>query len=131
DWSSDVCSSYLFFVILFFKILLAIGCACSSEDQSIFNNLSYIFNFNQKRKNDSIGKINTVAPPTSTLTGLGIYESAFPPIGEIGATICSRCEQLSFIIDKASSTCSSSQPIINVVFPSFKNPPVVASFVVW
>src|SRR5699024_393946 len=65
------------------------------------------------------------------LTGLGIYESAFPPIGEIGATICSRCEQLSFIIDKASSTCSSSQPIINVVFPSFKNPPVVASFVVW
>src|SRR5699024_1808124 len=80
---------------------------------------------------DSIGKINTVAPPTSTLTGLGIYESALPPIGEIGATICSRWEQLSSIIRSDSSTCSSSHPIINVVFPSFRKPPVVANLVVW
>src|SRR5699024_9000418 len=58
-----------------------------------------------------------------------MYESAFPPIGEIGATICSRCEQLSRMISNASSTCSSSQPIINVVLPSFKTPPDVANFV--
>src|SRR5699024_12221935 len=55
------------------------------------------------RKNDSIGKMNTVAPPTSTFTGFGIYESAFPPIGEIGATICSRCEQFSLITLSAKS----------------------------
>src|SRR5699024_11879459 len=60
-----------------------------------------------------------------------MYESAFPRIGEIGATICSLCEQFSLIILSASSICSSSQPIISVVFPSFKNPPVVANLVVW
>jgi hypothetical protein len=77
----------------------------------------------------SIGRTNTVAPPTSTSTGYGTYESAFPPIGETGATNCSLDLQLSLIIWRARSTRISSVPIIKVVLPDFRNPPVLASLV--
>src|SRR5690606_38547060 len=68
-------------------------------------------------------------PPTSTSTGYGIYESAFPPIGETGATICSRERQFSRIKSINLGTRPSSTPIKKVVFPERKNPPVLASLV--
>ena len=58
-----------------------------------------------------------------------MYESAFPPIGVTGATVCSLFPQVSSINFSNSSTRASSTPHKKVVLPDLKNPPVDASLV--
>ena len=58
-----------------------------------------------------------------------MYESAGPPMGDSGVTNCSRARQVFLIMLTTRSTWSSLTPINRVVFPSRRNPPVLANLV--
>lgn len=77
--------------------------------------------------NFSTSRTNIVAPPTVISTGIDVISDAIKGAGD-GSISFRLCDLLP-IISMARSTSSSAQPMIRVVLPAERKPPVVESLV--